>query len=74
MGSTKIISISIIIILQALFVSCSSLENINSPRDNVERDSSEQEQSGSGFGAIIFCEDVTEEGVIIGASNIANLY
>jgi hypothetical protein len=53
-----------------LLVSCSIFGGEVSPGEDTSEDRGEQEQEDSGFGAIIFCEDVTEDGVIIGAANV----
>jgi hypothetical protein len=53
----------------SLVASCSVSGDVLSPSEDIGEDGNKTEQSDEGFGAIIFCEDVTEDGKIIGASN-----
>jgi hypothetical protein len=59
----------ITIVLVHLLVACNILGSGTSSVEDIGVERVEREEAASGFGAIIFCEDVTEDGVIIGASN-----
>ncbi|MCJ7661430.1 MAG: hypothetical protein MUO67_19945 [Anaerolineales bacterium] len=67
-GIMKINFLAIIFILLPLCSSCSIFNNGPSYEDG-ETDGRVGPEGSSGFGSIIFCENVTEDGVIIGASN-----
>lgn len=67
-GFMKFYFLAIILILMPLCSSCSIFNESPSLEDG-ETGGRVGPEGSSGFGAIIFCEDVTEDGVIIGASN-----
>lgn len=69
MRAIKKFYLFVVLVLGSLLVSCILSGNGSSPGKDFSEDGIEKEENTSGFGAIIFCEDVTENGNIIGASN-----
>ena len=69
MRASKPLYLMTFLVFVSLVVACTVTGDGISPGEGLGGDGNEQEGSEGGFGTIIFCEQVTEDGKIIGASN-----